>query len=152
MQTGANGYCCHISGNHFCASWPGTQYPESGIAKCKKFLAPWNFAKLWGIRGQKSPLSSHHQTRPQLNQNLPLIAPSSSDSVSNFDLNPVWFTSIVWLIRNCIFVVLKTLQFIIMFILWKIFEIPEKMTNLAPASCNSILLWFTAMSQKSVSS
>ena len=56
----------------------------------------------------------------------------------------------MWLIRNCIFVVLKPLQFIIMLILWKIFKIPEKMTN--PASCNSILLWFTAMSQKSVSS
>ena len=40
----------------------------------KKSSHPWNFAKLWGIRGQKSPLSSHHQTRPQLNQNLPLIA------------------------------------------------------------------------------
>ena len=42
----------------------------------KKFLAPLEFCKIVGNPGSEIPrhLSSHHQTRPQLHQNLPLIA------------------------------------------------------------------------------
>ena len=70
-----NGYCCHISGNHFCASWPGTQYPESGIAKWKTFPCTVGILQNCGESGVRNPPgSAHHQTRPQLNQNLPLIA------------------------------------------------------------------------------